>query len=131
MRHNQVVWGRTRAAIEETEKETKEPESMTHGLLKAKEDTSEKNSNFDTFYRTAVVDAHSSDLDLFRTDSSKNGSVDVRVLMRAIQSGADVVPALQKALAVQFASLGNKDTIEDDVGDVSGDDSSGDAGHDS
>ena len=51
--------------------------------------------------------------------------------MRAIQSGADVVPALQKALAVQFASLGNKDTIGDDVGDVSGDDSSGDAGHDS
>jgi hypothetical protein len=53
-----------------------------------------------------VVDAHAEDLEQLRVSGAKHGDVaDVGVLLRAIQSGADVVPALQKALAVQFASL--------------------------
>ena len=61
---------------------------------------------FASFYRAAVVDAHADDLEALRVSGAKHGDVaDVGVLLRAIQSGADVVPALQKALAVQFASL--------------------------
>jgi hypothetical protein len=46
-------------------------------------------------------------LDALRVSGAKHDRsvADVGVLLRAIQSGADVVPALQKALAVQFASL--------------------------
>ena len=41
-----------------------------------------------------MVDAHAEDLEQLRVSGAKHGDVaDVGVLLRAIQSGADVVPA--------------------------------------
>ena len=110
-KHNAVVWGRALAACEASEKallrKTRLPISGDE-RVSVDDDAGDDAGDgaFASFYRAAVVDAHAEDLEQLRVSGAKHGDVaDVGVLLRAIQSGADVVPALQKALAVQFASL--------------------------
>ena len=101
-KHNAVVWGRALAACEASEKALNDENGDPPRARAADADA----DAFASFYRAAVVDAHADDLEALRVSGAKHGDVaDVGVLLRAIQSGADVVPALQKALAVQFASL--------------------------
>jgi hypothetical protein len=109
-KHNAVVWGRALAACEAAEKTRKAVADATSDEKKKMSTLKEPNDDddaFASFYQKSVVDAHADDLDALRVSGAKHDrSVsDVGVLLRAIQSGADVVPALQKALAVQFASL--------------------------
>ena len=110
-KHNAVVWGRALAACEASEKAVllKKKSSLKEDERTSVDDDAGDDASedvFASFYRAAVVDAHAEDLEQLRVSGAKHGDVaDVGVLLRAIQSGADVVPALQKALAVQFASL--------------------------
>ena len=110
-KHNAVVWGRALAACEASEKAVllKKKSSLKEDERTSVDDDGGDDASedvFASFYRAAVVDAHAEDLEQLRVSGAKHGDVaDVGVLLRAIQSGADVVPALQKALAVQFASL--------------------------
>ena len=98
-KHNAVVWGRALAACEASEKERRKRASDAEAEAEAEH-------AFASFYRASVVDAHADDLEALRASGAKHGDVaDVGVLLRAIQSGADLVPALQKSLATQFASL--------------------------
>ena len=110
-KHNAVVWGRALAACEAAEKTreavadlTSDGKNKNASTLKEPDDADDA---FASFYQKSVVDAHADDLDALRVSGAKHDRsvADVGVLLRAIQSGADVVPALQKALAVQFASL--------------------------
>ena len=98
-KHNAVVWGRALAACEASEKARRKRASDAEAEAEAEH-------AFASFYRASVVDAHADDLEALRASGAKHGDVaDVGVLLRAIQSGADIVPALQKSLATQFASL--------------------------
>ena len=108
-KHNAVVWGRALAACEAAEKTreavadaTSDGKKKNASTLKEPDDADDA---FASFYQKSVVDAHADDLDALRVSGAKHDRsvADVGVLLRAIQSGADVVPALQKALAVQFA----------------------------
>jgi hypothetical protein len=110
-KHNAVVWGRALAACDAAEKTreavadaTSDEKKKNASTLKEPDDADDA---FASFYQKSVVDAHADDLDALRVSGAKHDRsvADVGVLLRAIQSGADVVPALQKALAVQFASL--------------------------
>ena len=107
-KHNAVVWGRALAACEAAEKTARLAVADENDEKKQNTSTRENADDaFASFYRASVVDAHADDLEALRVSGAKHDRsvADVGVLLRAIQSGADVVPALQKALAVQFASL--------------------------
>lgn len=126
-KHNQVVWGRCLGVCE------------TADLLLRDDGKSrdEKKDAFSELYQTAISDARlKGDFggSLNQTTNNENAMggghgtpIDVSVLMRAIQRGAEIGPALRQALAVQFLSLENAATTT--AGDWDGDgDAFGDGG---
>lgn len=140
-KHNAVVWGRARAAVDAAA--SPPPRGgpgfgkMTgggsaHGGDKQRGDSVDDVDDvdgkhrggrggvggrgvftFDEYYRAAMVDAYGDDLDALRLGKysyTRGGAAaadrtNVGIIMRAIQAGVDVVPALQKELVMQFASL--------------------------
>lgn len=118
-----MVWGRARFAVDAADDDDKTNKSSAAAAAKAPgggaRNADERGAGgnsgvtFDEYYRAAMVDAHGDDLDALRKGhASGRGSAaaaadrtDVGIIMRAIQAGVDVVPALQKELVLQFASL--------------------------
>ena len=61
----------------------------------------EKETEFAKVYREAFIEAYGDDIDALRRDEKTN----VGVILRAIQTGVDIVPELQKQLHLQWATL--------------------------
>jgi hypothetical protein len=91
VKHNSVVCGRAQAAIDTVENTEVDAEAAT---------TAEE-TEFARVYRDAFIEAYGDDIDELRKDDKTN----VGVILRAIQTGVDIVPELQKQLHLQWASL--------------------------
>ena len=91
-KHHAVVFGRSQAAIDSVENE---------GKSTATDASDEKETEFAKVYREAFIEAYGDDIDALRRDEKTN----VGVILRAIQTGVDIVPELQKQLHLQWATL--------------------------
>lgn len=92
-KHHAVVFGRSQAAIDSVENDGKASASAAA--------SDEKETEFAKVYREAFIEAYGDDIDALRRDEKTN----VGVILRAIQTGVDIVPELQKQLHVQWATL--------------------------
>ena len=137
-KHNAVVWGRARNAVETRETEhakthneplpdhSKVPRSKKHWVDELShpleipsdesdsEETKEKRRkgivekdgiSFEEYYGNAMINAFGDELAEWQKEDG--GKTDVSLIMRALQSGADVIPTLQKELMMQYESLGD------------------------
>jgi hypothetical protein len=91
-KHHAVVFGRSQAAIDSVEND---------GKASAADASDEKETEFAKVYREAFIEAYGDDIDALRRDEKTN----VGVILRAIQTGVDIVPELQKQLHLQWATL--------------------------
>lgn len=91
-KHHAVVFGRSQAAIDSVENDS---------IASAAAASDEKETEFAKVYREAFIEAYGDDIDALRRDEKTN----VGVILRAIQTGVDIVPELQKQLHLQWATL--------------------------
>jgi len=92
VKHNNVVCGRAQAAMDTVE---------NTDTSAATETAATEETEFAQVYRDAFIEAYGDDIDELRKDEKTN----VGVILRAIQTGVDIVPELQKQLHLQWASL--------------------------
>ena len=121
-KHNAMVWGRTRAAVDDVANADDDPGVMAGAGSDHDRDHDRRlggatcrahgegaaDMNFDEYYRAAMVDAYGEDLDQMRQGAASRAGgerADVGIIMRAIQAGVDVMPTLQKELVLQCAAL--------------------------
>lgn len=159
-KHNALCWGRARNAVEDHEKavakmlgqpppdHSKIPRSkknwvdeLSHPLEIPPESDSEETKEkkrrgivekdgvtFEEYYANAMINLFGDELAEWQKEDA--GKTDVSLIMRAIQSGADVIPTLQKELMMQYESLGDLKELKsgggealqrNQMGDVEGD----------
>ena len=159
-KHNALCWGRARNAVEDHEKavakmlgqpppdHSKIPRSkknwvdeLSHPLEIPPESDSEETKEkkrrgivekdgvtFEEYYANAMINLFGDELAEWQKEDA--GKTDVSLIMRAIQSGADVIPTLQKELMMQYESLGDLKDLKsgggealqrNQMGDVEGD----------
>lgn len=90
-KHDNVVFGRAQAAMDSVENR-QSTSATTEG---------EVETAFAKVYRDAFIEAYGDDIETLRKDEKTN----VSVILRAIQSGVDIVPELQKQLHLQWSTL--------------------------
>ena len=93
-KHDNVVFGRAQAAMDALEKQ-----ESTAGATGGDDD--DDATEFAKMYREAFIEAYGEDIEALRKDEKTN----VSVILRAIQTGVDIVPELQKQLHLQWATL--------------------------
>ena len=159
-KHNALCWGRARNAVEDHEEavakmlgqpppdHSKIPRSkknwvdeLSHPLEIPPESDSEETKEkkrrgivekdgvtFEEYYANAMINLFGDELAEWQKEDA--GKTDVSLIMRAIQSGADVIPTLQKELMMQYESLGDLKELKsgggealqrNQMGDVEGD----------
>ena len=91
-KHDNVVFGRAQAAMDALEKQ-----ESTADATGGDDDA----TAFAKMYREAFIEAYGEDIEALRKDEKTN----VSVILRAIQTGVDIVPELQKQLHLQWATL--------------------------
>ena len=147
-KHNALCWGRARNAVEDHEKavakmlgqpppdHSKIPRSkknwvdeLSHPLEIPPESDSEETKEkkrrgvvekdgvtFEEYYGNAMVNLFGDELAEWQKEDG--GKTDVSLIMRALQSGADVIPTLQKELMMQYESLGDLKDLKSGGGEA-------------
>jgi hypothetical protein len=96
-KHDNVVFGRAQAAMDALENKESTADAAGGG---------DDDTEFAKMYREAFIEAYGEDIEALRKDEKTN----VSVILRAIQTGVDIVPELQKQLHLQWATLKTKST---------------------
>ena len=93
-KHDNVVVGRGQGAMDALGRQ-----EATAGATGGEDD--DDATEFAKMYREAFIEAYGEDIEALRKDEKTN----VSVILRAIQTGVDIVPELQKQLHLQWATL--------------------------
>jgi hypothetical protein len=157
-KHNAIAWGRARAAVEaadaasagdgggsganarekeaEDENGRRDADSARGAAARTSEGERRAFEAFEAYYRAAMIEAYGDDIEALRGSSngergSRDDRADVGVIVRAIESGADVVPPLQRALASRFAALEEAGQLATRGDEEESEDKDSDAGEES